>query len=160
MLICVLDLTLCIIDQDPFWVELPAIKLQVEWVPRYKARATLETVLTPRADFDEEASHSEEKLEPCSVAGPACLQAKAWVREPKSKKPFRAKYFWPSEELRAFCDPQWHPSTRNLKGRGMEDYKSVWPNAFCGIWFKLTLFCLQNSGSWPQLHCPPLPAQP
>lgn len=121
-------LTLCILDEDPFRVELPAFLLQGEWVERFRAsrRKQREAVLTPNADFDEAALEGHGFIDPCTVVGPACLQAKEWVRDAKRNKLFRPKYYWPSKRLQEFCEPGWHPRAKRLKGTGMEDYKSVW----------------------------------
>lgn len=157
-------LTLCVLARNPFCVELPAIVLQGEQVSRSKRTwdnshyRVSEAVLTPQVGFDAKpAELGQQQI----MAGPACLQAKGWLRHQETDELIRVKYFWPSKRLRDFFDPNYPHRTRNLKRRNLEDYKSAQLNHFGTNLFKLTLFCLGNSGSsWKHLLCPPLSAQP
>ena len=120
-------LTQCIIVLDPFRVELPAYALEGEWIQRFRGgqRQISEVVLTPEAGFHEAAPENHEVMSPCFVAGPACMQAKDWVRKKGTNKVLRVQYSWPSQRLKQFCEPGRTLMTQTIKGSGMDNYKSV-----------------------------------
>ncbi|KWU41709.1 hypothetical protein RHOSPDRAFT_27465 [Rhodotorula sp. JG-1b] len=110
---------------DPFRVELPAYALEGEWIQRFRGgqRQISEAVLTPEAGFHEAAPENHEVMSPCFVAGPACMQAKDWVRKKGTNKVLRVQYSWPSQRLKQFCEPGRTLMTQTIKGSGMDNYK-------------------------------------
>lgn len=145
---CIQYLTQCIIVFDPFWVELPAYALEGEWVQRFRGgrRPMWEAMLTPKAGFHEAAPDNHKVTRPCFVAGPACMQAKDWVREQETNKLLRVQYFWPSERLKQFCEPGRTLRTQTIKGSGMDDYKSMLQNQFCASGSQA--YCVLPANQW------------